>query len=224
MSFTIPFGGTVAEKTIQFGIDCSGRFDARGAIQNNFSVVTDGFKITFTATGEMQRYPMLADDDKITTKLITFECNGVTYSLPANNVYLRNAYRYSGWLGNSRTAKRFTKDITSGSPNKLMNLYLSVTGLVINEDIVENVNWVTGVTTVNSKNIAPYSQQVSIDNLDPNNAELYVNATFDEGDSNNKVNEDSKVTYSNSERVFTYKGIMYTIPASQSTLKDFITN
>ena len=223
ISFTIPFGGTVAEKTVQFGIDCSGRFDARGAIQNNFSVVTDGSKITFTATGEMQRYPMLADDDKIVTTALTFECNGVTYSLKAGNVYLRNAYRYSGWLGNSRTTRRFTKDITSGNPNKLINLYLSVTGLVINGDITEDVNWVTGVTTVNSKTIVPYSQSVSIDNLDPNNAELYVNASFDEGDSNNAVNESSAVAYSNSGRAFTYKGIKYTIPASQTTLKDFIT-
>ena len=223
MSFTIPFGGTVAEKTIQFGIDCSGRFDARGAITNNFSAIADGSKITFTATGEMQRYPMLADDDKIVTTALTFKCNGVTYNLPASNVYLRNAYRYSGWLGNSRTARRFTKDITSGSPNKLINLYLSVTGLVINGDIIEDVNWVTGVTTVNSKNIAPYSQSVSIDNLDPNNAELYVNASFDEEDSNNAVNENSKVIYSDSGRKFTYKGITYTIPASQATLADFTT-
>ena len=223
MSFTIPFGGTVAEKTVQFSIDCSGRFDARGAITNNFSAIADGSKITFTATGEMQRYPMLAADDKITTKLTTFECNGVTYSLAAKDVYLRNAYRYSGWLGNSRTTRRFTKDITSGSPNKLINLYLSVTGLVINGDIVEDVNWVAGVTTVNSKTIVPYSQSVSIDNLNPNNAELYVNASFDEEDSNNAVNENGKVTYSNSERVFTYKGIAYTIPASQTTLADFIT-
>ncbi len=223
MSFTIPFGGSVVEKTIQFGIDCSGRFDARGAINNNFSVITDGSKITFTATGEMARYPMLANDDKITTKSIKFECNGVIYNLPASNVYLRNAYRYSGWLGNSRTKRRYTKDITTGSPNKLMGLNLSVTGLVINGDITEDVNWVTGVTTLNSKTIAPYMQQVTIDNSDPNKAELYVGATFDEGDSNNIVNENSKVTYSNPGRAFTYKGIIYTIPATQTTLAEFET-
>ena len=223
MSFTIPFGGIVEEKTIQLGIDCSGRFDARGAIPNNFSAIADGSKITFTATGEMGRYPMLANDDKIVTPEMTFVCNGVTYNLRAGNVYLRNAYRYSGWLGNSRTGRRFTKDITTGSPNKLINLYLSVTGLVINGDISEDINWVKNVTTVDSKTITPYAQQVFIDNTDPNKAELYVNASFDEEDSNNKVNESSKVTYSNSERTFTYKGIMYTIPASQATLADFIT-
>ena len=223
MSFTVPFGGTDTEKTMYFKIYCSGRFDDRNAISNKFKIKTDGSKITITATGEMKAFPMVADDDRITITLIVFKCNGVKYRLAEKDVYLRNAIRTSNWLSNSRTTRRFTKDITTGSPNKLINLWASVSGLVINGDITENINWVSNVTTVNSGTITPYDQMVSVDNIDSANATININAMFDEGDNKNQINDTCKVAYSSSNNTFAYKGINYLMPDSPATLAEFIT-
>ena len=223
MSFTVPFGGTVAERTIYFKIYCSGRFDDRVAVSNKFKVIADGSKITIKAAGEMKAFPMVANDDRITITLIIFECNGVKYRLEEKDVYLRNAIRTSNWLSNSRTTRRFTKDITTGSPNKLINLYASISGLVIDGDIAENINWVSNVTTVNSGTITPYDQMVSVDNLDPANATININAMFDEEDNKNQINDTCKVAYSSSNNTFAYKGINYLVPDSPATLADFIT-
>ena len=75
----------------------------------------------------------------------------------------------------------------------------------MNGDLVTSINWVTGVTNTNSVNLTPYDQSVSNDNIDPNNAELYVNAEFDEGDSNNKVSANSVVNYATSNNTIAYK-------------------
>ena len=202
---------------------CSGRFDKRDAITQAFSYVGDGSNLTFTCTGDFKNYPMSTNGDKITVPKLQFTCNGVTYTLAGGNVNLRNAIKTSNWLSNSLVKSRFTKDTVSGSPLKVTRLNISFTGLVMNGDLATSINWVTSVTNVNSVALKPYDQSVSNDNVNPNNAELYVNAEFDEGDSNNKVSGNSVVNYATSNNTIAYKGITYNLPTAPARLSGYIT-
>ena len=224
ISFTIPFGGTVANANSNMAMVCSGRFDKRDAITQEFSYVGNGSNLTFTCTGEYKNYPMSTNGDKVTVPQLQFTCNGVTYTLAGGNVNLRNAIKTSNWLSNSLVSKRFTKDTVSGSPLKVTRLNISFTGLVMDGDLVTSINWVTSVTNVNSVALTPYDQSVSNDYLDPNNAELYVNAEFDEEDSNNIVSANSVINYETSNNTITYKGITYNLPTAPARLSGYITN
>lgn len=223
ISFTIPFGGTVANANSNMAMVCSGRFDKRDAITQAFSYVGNGSNLTFTCTGDFKNYPMSTNGDKITVPQLQFTCNGVTYTLAGGDVNLRNAIKTSNWLSNSLVSKRFTKDTVSGSPLKVTRLNISFTGLVMDGDLVTSINWVTSVTNLDSVNLTPYDQSVSNDNLDPNNAELYVNAEFDEGDSNNRVSGNSVVNYATSNNTIAYKGITYSLPTAPARLSGYIT-
>ena len=223
ISFTIPFGGTVASANSNMAMVCSGRFDKRDAITQAFSYVGNGSELTFTCTGDFKNYPMSTNGDKITVPQLQFTCNGVTYTLAGGNVNLRNAIKTSNWLNNSLVSKRFTKDTVGSSPLKVTRLNISFSGLVMNGDVVTSINWVTSVTNINSVNLTPYDQSVSNDNTDPNNAELYVNAEFDEEDSNNKFSGNSVVNYATSNNTIAYKGITYSLPAAPARLSGYIT-
>ena len=223
ISFTIPFGGTVANANSNMAMVCSGRFDKRDAITQAFSYVGNGSNLTFTCTGEYKNYPMSTNGDKVTVPQLQFTCNGVTYTLAGGNVNLRNAIKTSNWLSNSLVSKRFTKDTASGSPLKVTRLNISFAGLAMDSDLVTSINWVTSVTNVNSVALTSYDQSVSNDYLDPNNAELYVNAEFDEQDSNNKVSGNSVVNYATSNNTIAYKGITYNLPTAPARLSGYIT-
>lgn len=224
ISFTIPFGGTVKSANSNMAMVCSGRFDKRDAITQAFSYVGNGSNLTFTCTGDFKNYPMSTNGDKITVPQLQFTCNGVTYTLAGGNVNLRNAIKTSNWLNNSLVKKRFTKDTVSGSPLKVTRLNISFTGLVMDGDLVTSINWVTSVTNINSVALKPYDQSVTNDNINPNNAELYVNAEFDEGDGNNVVSGNSVVNYATSNNTIAYKGITYKLPAAPARLSGYVTN
>ena len=222
-SFTIPFGGTVETTSINMEMICSGRFDDRSIVTQGFDYVGNGSNLKFTCTGNLAVFPMCTDGDKVIVPQLQFTCNGVTYTLAGGNVNLRNAVKTSNWLGRGAQAKRFTKDTVSGSPLKVTRLNISFTGLVMDSDLVTSINWVTSVTNINSVALKPYDQSVSNDNLDPNNAELYVNADFDEGDSNNAVSGNSVVNYATSNNTIAYKGITYNLPTAPARLSGYIT-
>ena len=224
ISFTIPFGGTVANANSNMAMICSGRFDKRDAITQAFSYVGNGSNLTFTCTGDFKNYPMSTNGDKITIPQLQFTCNGVTYTLAGGVVNLRNAIKTSNWLSNSLVKSRFTKDTVSGSPLKVTRLNISFSGLVMDSDLTTSINWVKGITNLNSVNFTPYDQSVSNDNTNPNNAELYVNAEFDVGDSNNKFSGNSVVNYATSNNTITYKGITYNLPTAPARLSGYITN
>lgn len=223
ISFTIPFGGTVASANSNMAMVCSGRFDKRDAITQAFSYVGNGSNLTFTCTGDFKNYPMSTNGDKVTVPQLQFTCNGVTYTLASGDVNLRNAIKTSNWLSNSLVKKRFTKDTVSGSPLKVTRLNISFTGLVMDGDLVTSINWVTSVTNINSVALKPYDQSVSNDYVNPNNAELYVNAEFDEGDSNNVVSGNSVVNYATSNNTIAYKGITYNLPTAPARLSGYTT-
>lgn len=224
ISFTIPFGGTVAKANSDMAMVCSGRLDKRDAITQAFSYVGNGSNITFTCTGDFKNYPMSTNGDKITVPKLQFTCNGVTYTIAGGNVNLRNAIKTSNWLSNSLVKKRFTKDTVGSSPIKVTRLNISFTELVMNDNLVTSINWVTSITNINSVALKPNNQSVTNDNLNPNNAELYVNAEFDQGNSNNAFSGNSVVNYATSNNTFTYKGITYSLPTAPARLSGYITN
>lgn len=223
ISFTIPFGGTVANANSNMAMICSGRFDKRDEITQAFNYIGNGSNLTFTCTGDFKNYPMSTNGDKVTVPQLQFTCNGVTYTLAGGNVNLRNAIKTSNWLSNSLVSKRFTKDTVSGSPLKVTRLNISFAGLVMDSDLVTSINWVTSITNKNSVALKPYDQSVSNDYLDPNNAELYVNADFDEGDSNNAFSANNVVNYATSDNTIAYKGITYSLPTAPARLSGYIT-
>ena len=224
ISFTIPFGGTVASANSNMSMICSGRFDKRDAITQAFSYVGNGSKLTFTCTGDFKNYPMSTNGDKITVPKLQFTCNGVTYTLAGGVVNLRNAIKTSNWLSNSLVKSRFTKDTVSGSPIKVTRLNISFSGLVMDSDLTKTINWVESITNIQSVNLKPYDQNVSNDYTNPNAAELYVNAEFDVENSNNQFSANSVVNYATSNNTITYKGINYNLPAAPARISGYITN
>ena len=223
ISFTIPFGGTVANANSNMAMVCSGRFDKRDAITQAFSYVGNGSNLTFTCTGDFKNYPMSTNGDKITVPKLQFTCNGVTYTLTGGDVNLRNAIKTSNWLSNSSLTKRFTKDISGSSPFTLIALHISISGLVMDTDPPEQLIWVTGIKLSSSYNLIPYAQQMYADIISTTNAELQITADFDEGDTNNKVTSDKAITYSDKNISFEYKGITYKLPALPATVGGYQT-
>ena len=224
ITFTIPFGGTVETTSINMEMICSGRFDDRSIVTQGFDYVGNGSTLNFKCTGNLAVFPMCTDGDKIIVPQLQFTCNGVTYTLAGGDVNLRNPIKTSNWLGRGAQVKRFTKDTVSGSPLKVTRLNISFTGLVMDSDLVTSINWVESITNTSSVALKPYSQDVTNDYTDPNNAELYVNAEFDEGDSNNKVSGNSVVNYATSNNTIAYKGITYKLPTAPAKLSGYITN
>ena len=223
ISFTIPFGGTVASANSNMSMICSGRFDKRDSITQTFSYVGNGSNLTFTCTGEYKNYPMSISGDKITVPQLQFTCNGVTYTLTGGDVNLRNAIKTSNWLSNSSLTKRFTKDISGSSPFTLIGLHISISGLVMDTDPPEQLIWVTGIKLSSSYTLIPYAQQMYVDIISTTNAELQINADFDEEDTNNKVTSDKAITYSDTNVSFEYKGITYNLPALPATVGGYQT-
>lgn len=98
IAFTIPFSGPIAAQSVTLSMVCSGRLGLRTAENQTFNVVgADGY-ITFTCTGNRKQYPMNTSGDKITLTAQNFVCNGVTYTLAAQDVNLRNAITDSYYL------------------------------------------------------------------------------------------------------------------------------
>ena len=223
ISFTIPFGGTVASANSNMSMVCSGRFDKRDAITQAFSYVGNGSNLTFTCTGDFKNYPMSTSGDKITVPQLQFTCNGVTYKLAGGDVNLRNAIKTSNWLSNSSLTKRFTKDISGSSPFTLIALHVSISGLVMDTDPPEQLIWVTGIKLSSSYTLIPYAQQMYADIISTTNVELQITADFDEGDANNKVTSDKAITYSDTNVSFEYKGITYKLPALPATVGGYQT-
>ena len=222
-TFTIPFGGTVETTNINMEMVCSGRFDDRSIVTQEFNYVGNGSTLKFKCTGNLAVFPMCTDGDKVIVPQLQFTCNGVTYTLAGGDVNLRNAVKTSNWLGRGAQVKRFTKDVVTAALFKLTRLNISFSGLVMDSDLTTSINWVENVNNVNNKAFAPYEQSVNNDYIDPSNAELYVNANFDEGDALNSFTSNRTINYASSNNTFVYKGITYKLPTAPATLAGFVT-
>lgn len=98
IAFTVPFSGAVATQSVNLNMVCSGRLGLRTAESQAFSVVGNGTNIVFTCTGSRKQNPMNTEGDKISLTAQNFVCNGVTYTLAAQDVNLRNAITDSYYL------------------------------------------------------------------------------------------------------------------------------
>lgn len=91
IAFTVPFGGTVATTERSFNMVCSGRFNTRTAEAQSFNVSGSGSALTFTCIGSRKNYPMYQTDDGINISSFDVVSNGVTYSMQAQFIAVRNA-------------------------------------------------------------------------------------------------------------------------------------
>ena len=91
IAFTVPFGGTISATERAFSMVCSGRFNTRTAEAQSFNVSGNGSALTFTCIGSRKNYPMYQPGDGITITSFDVVSNGVTYSMQARFIAVRNA-------------------------------------------------------------------------------------------------------------------------------------
>lgn len=91
IAFTVPFGGTIATMERSFNMVCSGRFNTRTEEAQSFNVSGNGSALTFTCIGSRKNYPMFQTGDGVTITAFDVVSNGVTYSMQAQFIAVRNA-------------------------------------------------------------------------------------------------------------------------------------
>lgn len=218
IAFTIPFGGTVANGSQSMQMICSGRFDKRSAIAQNFNYVGDGSNLSFICSGEYKNYPMATSGDKITLPAMQFVCNGVTYNLASQNVNLRNAIKTSYYMRSNDVGRYFYRDGGGTVGEGLMYLEIQIEGIVMDTDPLYSGEWIARIITVNGHFLQPAHCVISRDTTDPSNVILAINANFDGQDYYNDVDTSCSVVQSTMGTQFTYKGITYYFPIFPSTI------
>ena len=218
IAFTIPFGGTVASGSQSMQMICSGRFDKRSAIAQNFNYVGDGSNLSFICSGEYKNYPMATSGDKITLPAMQFICNGVTYNLASQDVNLRNAITTSYYMRSNDVGRYFYRD-GGGSVNvALMSLTISIDNLKVDTEPTYNDNWIAHVKTVDGFDCNPNYCQMELDNTDPSGSIINIIANFDGADLNRAIDTRSAVVPNEPGNQFNYKGITYYFPTFPSTI------
>ena len=218
ITFTIPFGGTVASGSQSMQMICSGRFDDRSAVAQSFSYEGDGSNLTFICVGDLKNYPMSASGDKITVPAMQFVCNGVTYTLASQDVNLRNAITSSYWLRSDRLTRYYNRDGGSSVGDALITLNMQFEGIVMDTDPTYSGNWIARINTVNSHFLTPAYCQMDLDTYDPTDPILVIMADFDGQDYNEDVNTDCRIVPAAQYNEFTYKGITYYFPQWPNTV------
>ncbi len=218
ITFTIPFGGTVASGSQSMQMICSGRLDDRSALAQSFSYEGDGSNLTFICVGDLKDYPMSTSGDKITVPAMQFVCNGVTYTLASQDVNLRNAITSSYWLRNDRLTRYFNRDGGSSVGDGLLSLNIQVKGVVMDTDPTYSGNWVARVNTVSGHFLQPVYCQMDLDTYDPADPLLNIWASFDGADYYEDVNTSCTIVSAALYNEFTYKGIRYSFPQWPNTI------
>jgi hypothetical protein len=124
IAFTVPFGGTVATTERSFNMICSGRFNTRTAEAQSFNVSGNGSVLTFTCIGSRKNYPMYQTGDGVNITSFDVVSNGVTYSMQAQFIAVRNAITTSPILETLNWA--FYRDGGTDADHPLESLTLSV--------------------------------------------------------------------------------------------------
>ncbi len=218
ITFTIPFGGTVASGSQSMQMVCSGRLDDRSAVAQSFSYEGDGFNLTFICVGDLKNYPMSTSGDKITIPTMQFVCNGVTYNLASQDVNLRNAITTSYWLRSDRLTKYFRRDGGGSVGDGLISLYMQVSGVTMDTDPTYNSQWISEVITVNNHYLTPSYCDMDRDASDPSEILLFITAYFEGQDYYEEVNTSCRITPASLGTRFTYKGIVYIFPIFPETI------
>ena len=218
IAFTIPFGGTVASGSQSMQMICSGRFDKRSAIAQNFNYVGDGSNLSFICSGEYKNYPMATSGDKITLPAMQFICNGVTYNLASQDVNLRNAITTSYYMRSNDVGRYFYRDGGGSVGVALMSLTISIDNLKVDTEPTYNDNWIAHVKTVDGFDCNPNYCQMELDNTDPSGSIINIIANFDGADLNRAIDTRSAVVPNEPGNQFNYKGITYYFPTFPSTI------
>ena len=218
IAFTIPFGGTVASGSQSMQMICSGRFDKRSAIAQNFNYVGDGSNLSFICSGEYKNYPMATSGDKITLPAMQFICNGVTYNLASQDVNLRNAITTSYYMRSNDVGRYFYRDGGGSVGVALMSLTISIDNLKVDTEPTYNDNWIAHVKTVDGFDCNPNYCQMELDNTDPSGSIINIIANFDGADLNGDIDTRSAVVPNEPGNQFNYKGITYYFPTFPSTI------
>ena len=218
IAFTIPFGGTVASGSQSMQMICSGRFDKRSAIAQNFNYVGDGSNLSFICSGEYKNYPMATSGDKITLPAMQFICNGVTYNLASQDVNLRNAITTSYYMRSNDAGRYFYRDGGGSVGQALISLTISIDNLKVDTEPTYNDNWIAHVKTVDGFDCNPNYCQMELDNTDPSGSIINIIANFDGADLNGDIDTRSAVVPNEPGNQFNYKGITYYFPTFPSTI------
>lgn len=157
ITFKIAFGGTVAAMLRNYNMICSGRLGLRTSEAQNFNLVGTDEYLVFTCTGDRKQYPM-QNGDKISLTAESFVCNGVTYTLAAQDVNLRNAITTSYFIESGDWY--FGRDGGGSTGDELQYLEWSAYFEVpIHEDVVAHPNYFTYVEIIPSyRNCMPDSK------------------------------------------------------------------
>ena len=212
ITFSVEFGGTVAENNKYIPMVCSGRFDDRSQSSQQFSCVGNGSALTFTATGELKNYPMSTEGDKISLPRMQFTCNGVTYVLESQEINLRNAITSSYWLRNVTFPKHYYRDGGSSVGDPLISLIMQIEGVVMDTDPVYESVWIAQIKTVSGQYLMPEYCQMERDPSDPTNIVLNISASFDGVEGYDDVDTNCMITADSMGNQFDYKGIRYYFP------------
>lgn len=218
IAFTIPFGGTVASGSQSMQMICSGRFDKRSAIAQNFNYVGDGSNLSFICSGEYKNYPMATSGDKITLPTMQFVCNGVTYNLASQDVNLRNAITTSYYMRSNDVGRYFYRDGGGSVGVALLTLTMSIDNLKVDTEPTYDNNFISHVKTVDGFDCNPNYCQMELDNTDPSGSIINIIANFDGADLNGDIDTRSAVVPNEPGNQFNYKGITYYFPTFPSTI------
>ncbi|HZK21779.1 MAG TPA: hypothetical protein VFC76_05840 [Oscillospiraceae bacterium] len=218
IAFTIPFGGTVASGSQSMQMICSGRFDKRSAIAQNFNYVGDGSNLSFICSGEYKNYPMATSGDKITLPAMQFICNGVTYNLASQDVNLRNAIKTSYYMRSNDVGRYFYRDGGGSVGEALMSLTISIDNLKVDTEPTYDNNFISHVNTVDGFACNPNYCQMELDNTDPSESIINIIANFDGADLSGDINTSCAVVPNEPGNQFNYKGITYYFPIFPSTI------
>ena len=221
ISFAIPFGGTVENGSQSMQMVCSGRFDNRSAIAQMFNYETNGTNIIFTCVGDYKISPMMTDGDKITLPAMQFVSNGVTYTLEAQDVNLRNSITVSLYLDNAEVTKTFFRDGGGSVGESLVSLNITISNVQLNEQPILNGNWIEKVNTKNGNACIPAYCDIEAISSYSNYDLISISAVFDGEPYSNEIDTTCAIVPDYLYTRFVYKGITYFFPTFPTEIGGF---
>lgn len=221
ISFAVPFGGTVESGSQSMQMVCSGRFDNRSAIAQMFNYETNETNIVFTCVGDYKISPMITDGDKITLPEMQFVSNGVTYTLKAQDVNLRNSITVSLYLDNAEVTKEYYRDGGGSVGESLVSLSISIGNIQIDEQPVLNGNWIEKVNTKNGNACIPAYCDIEAISSYSNYDLISITAVFDGEPYSDEIDTTCEIVPDYLYTRFVYKGITYFFPTFPTEIGGF---
>lgn len=215
IAFTVPFNGTVTTTERSFNMVCSGRFNTRTAEAQSFTVSGNGSGLTFTCIGSRKKYPMAKSGDGVTITAFDAVCEGVTYSMSAQFIAVRNAITTSPILETLNWAFYRDGGTDVGYPLERLTISCYVTDYTL-EDMSGNLGIFTEIEVTAGGQIVE-CQSGSFDiTEDGSNWVIELNQSYIDAEHTDEVTPSSAVDYINSPG-FNMGGIWYELPQTWLT-------